>query len=312
MQNAGVGLEDRAYMHDEKPLSPSEWLSGTSATTKLIVLNALVFVVWQIHAAKPFMFDHFTVAWEGLQAGRLWTLVTSEVSHLDLFHLLMNMFALSFVGKVLEEAYGGKNTVALYLFAAVLASLGHVGLMLAWRTPAIPAIGASGAVMAMLIVAALLDPRRRVSILFLPFSFPIWGVATVFVMIDLVGAMSGKVELFGTRVAHGGHLGGAVAGALWKLLDLRPFAAARPGELGPSLVERVKRAMKRRSQPRLRVLPPLPPEPVLPEGPKPGELDAATSERVDDLLRKINKEGIQALTAEERAFLEKASLRYKK
>lgn len=296
-------------MHDQRPRSPGEWLTATSLTTKLIVLNALVFVAWQVPPIQQLMLEQFTVSWDGLVSGRVWTLLTSEVSHSDLFHLLFNMVALGFVGRIVEEAWGAKNALALYLFAAVLASLGHVGLMLAWHTPGVPAIGASGAVMAFVIVAALLEPMRRVTLVPLPFSFPIWGVAVAYVLFDLLGAMSGKIEVFGVKLAHGGHLGGAVAGALWKLLDLRPFRTHRAIVVGPSLLERVRRAWRARSQPRLRVLPPLPPEP---EPVEPSGLDAATAERVDDLLRKINKEGIQALTAEERAFLEKASLRYRK
>lgn len=315
MQNACVGLEDRSYMHedDARPLSPREWLAGASLVGKLIVLNALVFVLWQFPSLQPFLYDHFTVGWEGLRAGRVWTLFTCALSHSDLLHLVFNMVALQFVGRDLEAIYGARNVAALYLFGAALSGLGHAALMLAWHTPHIPALGASGSVMALMVVAALFFPHRRAGILFLPVAIPLSVLATAFVLLDLLGAMGKPVLIMGHAVAHGGHLGGAVAGALWKLLDLRPFRAPQAMELGPSLLERLRGVARAGARPRLRVLPPLPSEPPAASPPTdPQRVDAATAERVDDLLRKINRDGIQALSAEEREFLEQASLRYRK
>ena len=296
---------------EPRPFSPREWMATSSLAAKLTVLNALVFVLWQFPSLQPFLYDHFTVGWEGLRAGRVWTLVTASFSHSDLLHLLFNMVALHFVSRDVETIYGAKDMLALYLFAAVCMGLGHVALTVAWHTPEVPALGASGSVMGLLIVAALFFPHRRASILFLPVSIPLWVLAAAFVAMDLLGAVGSQVSVMGHKVAHGGHLGGAVAGALWKLLDLRPFRTPDALELGPSLLERLRGAARRGSRPRLRVLPPLPPEPPV-AAPPAQQVDAATAERVDDLLRKINREGIQALSAEERAFLEQASLRYRK
>jgi len=43
-----------------------------------------------------------------------------------------------------------------------------------------------------------------------------------------------------------------------------------------------------------------------------GRVDAATAERVDQLLDKIHKDGIQNLTEEERDFLTRSSQKYKR
>ena len=46
--------------------------------------------------------------------------------------------------------------------------------------------------------------------------------------------------------------------------------------------------------------------------PPPRNVDVATSRRVDELLGKISREGIGALTDEERTFLKESSQKYKK
>lgn len=296
---------------EPRPFSPREWMTTSSMGAKLTLLNVLVFVLWQFPSLRPFLLENFTVSWDGLRSGHVWTAISASFSHSDLLHLFFNMLALHIVSRDLETIYGGKNYLTLYLFGALFTAIGHAGLTLAWHTPWTPALGASGAVMALLVVGALFFPQRRISILFLPVSIPLWVLVCAYVVIDMFGALGNQVVLDGHPVAHGGHLGGAVAGAVWKLLDLRPFSA--PGSYGaraPSLMERLRGAARKASRPRLRVLPPLPPEPAVPDATD--KVDTATAERVDDLLRKINREGIQALSDEERAFLEKASLRYRK
>ena len=72
---------------------------------------------------------------------------------------------------------------------------------------------------------------------------------------------------------------------------------------GPDLWERIKGGLGRlRSRKEGKVSSRAAPAPV----------DLDTSLHVDELLRKINAQGMDSLTAEEKAFLEEASRKYEK
>jgi len=290
---------------EERGFSPRTWLTTLSAGGWIILVNVVLLLAWQIPAIDAFLRANFMVSAEAVTSGRVWTLLTFAVSHIEPFHLLFNVLFVFLFARDLQAIYGGKNLLVLYAFGAIVSGLAHVGITVAAGTPGVRALGASGSVMALVVALTLIAPHRRLNLLGV-MPIPLWGLALAFVVMDLLG-VANEVEGQPGGVAHAAHLGGAVAGAAFKLLDLRLFAH---GEAGPGLLDRLRRPRPRRRAPQLRVLPPLPQtDDVEPED---AGIDADTSERVDELLRKINKEGIGALSAEERRFLEEASRRYQK
>ncbi|RMG17143.1 MAG: rhomboid family intramembrane serine protease [Planctomycetota bacterium] len=295
-----VGLEDRHYMHEDRPSSPVGGAvlapSGLSTTARLIIANAVVFLAWQFLPGR-IMAAHFTVGWDGLvHHYRVWTLLTSAFSHMDFWHALWNMLFLYWFGPDVENAYGRRNYLFLYGAGALACSLAHVAYEHAFGHD-LPALGASGAVMAVVVVTAILHPRRTILFLFV-IPMPLWLLALLKVLGDLSGALTG-----GTGVTHAGHLGGAAAGALYWAWARRFGPPLDAGRGGPGLLARLRRRWKAR---RFRLVPPDPPEPG---GPK---VDAATKQRVDALLRKIHEQGLDALSPEERRFLDEASRRFRK
>lgn len=185
----------------------------------IIALNVAVFVMW-ILGNEEFMAQHFTVSWEGLTEGRVWTLLTAEFSHNWIWHLVINMMVLVSFGSLLEGVLGRSRFIALYLFAAVIASLGHA-LVSAFIVgePQMGAVGASGAIAGLVIVFAMMFPREKLLLLgIIPVTAWIGGI--VFVGIDLWG-LSAQAKGGGFPIGHGAHLGGAFAGALFYLLFLR-------------------------------------------------------------------------------------------
>lgn len=295
-----MGVDRRDYMHEDRgQRALVGWWWTLPVSHKLIVVNALVFLLWQVPGLQGLMRDHFTVGWQGVfEQWRVWTLVTSAFSHHGLWHLLWNMLYLHWFGLDLEQLYGRRNFLLLYLYGAVVASLAHVAWSHGWGFDA-PALGASGSVMAIVVVAALFFPRR--TILFMMFiPVPLWLLACFKLLGDLTGMASG-----GGGIAHAAHLGGAAAGLLFKLLDLRLFAS--PGQLeddGPRWAG--LGALLARLRPR--------PTAVVGhastgQGPR---VDADTAVQVDELLRKIGREGLSSLTPDELAFLNAASERYRR
>lgn len=312
-----VGLDSRDYMTEGEGDGSSSVraLAGLSATTQLIIINAFVFLIWQLWHRSAFLYDHFLISPDGLvEQHRVWTLVTHAFSHRELWHLLWNMLFLYLFGRDLEQAYGKRAVVVVYLAGAVAGGATQVAFDMhrGWMT--LPAQGASAAVMAIIAATTLSFPNRRVLIWGMV-PAPLWALAALFLVVDLVGLVR---ELRGelTTTGHVGHLGGALAGALlYKLVDLRAFgpSSARAGRSSTGWLTSLWRRRRFRVLPPLRDAAPTAPRhddaPAHDEGSR--RIDPAVEERVDELLRKINREGLQSLTSEEKAFLEEASTQYR-
>ncbi|MBX2797117.1 MAG: rhomboid family intramembrane serine protease [Myxococcales bacterium] len=188
----------------------------------LIGINVVVFVAWAQVSYLPgssllgmVLRDHFLVGLPVVDDLRLWTLVTSAFSHIRPWHLIFNMIGLYVFGRAVGQAKGTRVLLQLYLVGGIVASLGHVLYAMASGDPT-PALGASGAVMALAVMYGLMFPNR---VLLVNFFIPVpAGVAVgLFIVMDLVGLIS-----LGSPIAHAAHLGGAAYGfAYWYLYERR-------------------------------------------------------------------------------------------
>jgi membrane associated rhomboid family serine protease len=305
-----MSIYDRDYMSGTDEAMHAGGRRWTAFIVILIV-NIVVWVVWQFartdFGLARFMTENFTASTTGvLSELRVHTLATYAFSHMDLWHIFFNMLFLWIVAEDVERLYGYRNFYWLYVFCAVVAAVAFLGVHLA-RGQGGAMLGASGSVMGIAVVAAIFHPRKPIAV---------WGILTVplgilvliYLGLDLLTEMSG-----GDFVARTAHLGGAAAGALFWKLDLRLFGS--PGREHAGLLSRIRRWWHR---PPLRVVERVPDE-LPPEFGQPAEtseedkpVDATTGRRVDELLAKISRQGIGALSDEERAFLAESSRKYKK
>jgi membrane associated rhomboid family serine protease len=177
----------------------------------LVGVNVAVFVAWTQARGSllgKVMADHFLVSVESIAHYRVWTLITSEFSHVDAGHLLFNMLGLWSFGRAVVQALGWRGLAVLYFAGGAAASVLHVLFGLATGDHS-PALGASGAVMAIAVAFARLFPEARISLYFvidLPAPVAVGG----FVLLDVLGVVSP-----GDGVAHAAHLGGAAFGLLY-------------------------------------------------------------------------------------------------
>lgn len=184
----------------------------------IIVLNILVFVLWQLSRSSEenfiFMFENFLVSWTALQEGRPWTLVTSVFSHNHLVHLMVNMFVLRSFGGIILETLGTMRFLNFYFLAGISGSFLHALVsLLILGEPALPALGASGAIAGIILLFSLTYPQER--LLFLGF-IPIrakWGSLFI-ILVDLYGLYE-QSQGGGLPIGHGAHLGGALMGLVW-------------------------------------------------------------------------------------------------
>jgi membrane associated rhomboid family serine protease len=142
--------------------------------------------------------------------------VTNIFLHGGWLHLILNMWTLWLFGPAVEDRLGIGRYLALYLVGGVLASVTHAAFNPA---SSVPALGASGAIAAVLGCYIRLFPMARivvlVPILFLPLFFDISGIAFAvfwFVAQVLEGTASLITPAAGGTVAWWAHVGGFLAG----------------------------------------------------------------------------------------------------
>lgn len=142
--------------------------------------------------------------------GEWYRLLTCGFLHVDLLHIAFNMFALYFLGRILEPGIGTPRFVALY-FASLFA--GSFGALL--LDPNALTIGASGAVFG-IFGAAFVIARSR-------------GVDALASSIGIVLLLNLAITFGSRSISIGGHLGGLAAGLLCALV----IVAGDRGMLGP-------------------------------------------------------------------------------
>ncbi|MBP6014465.1 MAG: rhomboid family intramembrane serine protease [Alphaproteobacteria bacterium] len=187
-----------------------------------LVLNTAVFGLWLVLGESPIMVENFLVSWDGLMAGRYWTLLTSEFSHLLFLHFFLNMYVLASFGPIVEHTIGSTRFLMFYVLAAIVASVSHAAVSaFLLNKPELPALGASGAISGVILLFSFLYPRARL-LLFGFIPMPALVGAFAFVGLDVAGLIW-QVEGGGLPIGHGAHLGGAITGILYYLLVIRPL-----------------------------------------------------------------------------------------
>jgi membrane associated rhomboid family serine protease len=184
---------------------PSRGAVGVPVASRvLIAINVIVFLAETASGASlggcsgscGTVWNHGVLFGPSItQSHEYWRLLTVGFLHDGLFHILVNMLSLYWVGMVLEPAIGSVNFVAVY-FASLLA--GSFGALL--FSPNIPSVGASGAIFGIFGALIVVAHRRGI---------PIWQSGLGFVLVlNLVISFTFR------GISIGAHLGGLVAGLI--------------------------------------------------------------------------------------------------
>jgi membrane associated rhomboid family serine protease len=119
-------------------------------TPVLAYLNVLVFLLMIISGISPVEPDtHSLFLWGGnfrlaVTNGQWWRLITYMFLHAGYMHLLMNMFALFYIGLMLEPLLGKFRFAAAYILTGICAGLASI-IMHSYSV----GVGASGAIFGM-------------------------------------------------------------------------------------------------------------------------------------------------------------------
>ena len=137
----------------------------------------------------------------------VYRLITSQLFHAGWAHLLFNMISLYSFADLVERNYGPALTAALYLAGALGGDM--AALAIKRKRMDYTAVGASGAVCAVIFASIFLLPGGSIYILPIPVALPSWVYALLFMGISLYG-----IGREGSMIGHEAHVGGALAGIL--------------------------------------------------------------------------------------------------
>jgi membrane associated rhomboid family serine protease len=296
-----MGIYDRDYQRGYRPPSGFDLGGSTTLTTKLVIVMFGVYVVQLLTRGPLVRADHHAPGWFTelfslypdvlLRPWRLFEFLTYGFLHDydDIRHIIFNMVGLWFFGRDVEYRYGTREYLSFFLIAIVVAgAIWVLGELVANRQfEAGPAmLGASGGISAVVILFALNFPHRTVLLMFV-LPMPMWVAALLFVGYDAYGAVHRS-----GNVAFTAHLGGAMFAFLYYQSGWRLERFLPSGSLWKRL----------RPKPRLRIADP----------DSAGSAEPSTDDQVDEILKKINEQGRDSLTRQERRILEEASRKYQR
>lgn len=171
-----------------------------------------------------------------------WSLVTVMLVHGSFFHIFANMITFYFFGSPLERTVGGKNLLKFYLASGIIASLGLIlfqNVLFQLYGPTVngiptigPAVGASGAVVAVFSAVAMLHPRAEVLLYFF-IPMKIRTALYLFAGIEATNLLAKSVGIFIPvlgNFASSAHLTGLIVG-VWYGRKLREKHSTQTGVL---------------------------------------------------------------------------------
>lgn len=286
---------------------------GSDVVGKFIFVNVALYVLLLFIGIFSVLFNAGSLSADVLSfvelpaslgelALRPWTVFTYMFIHAGLWHILWNMFALYFFGKIFLNFYSVRHFVGIYILGGLFGALFFVLAynLFPYFGPYLPfsrLVGASAAVLAVVVAAAVRSPQYRINLMFVGSvklsTFALVVVAMSFLM------LSG--ENAGGNFAH---LGGAFAG--WLVADMlnkgRDLTQVVNGPIDwlSSLIVRLRTPRKKKTKF------------TYTRGGRSADYEynarkKADEAEVDRILEKVKKGGYASLSEEEKKRLFEAS-----
>jgi uncharacterized protein len=191
-----------------------------SVTVQLIIAN-IVFFVSMLFFSEEFVIKFIAIDPFYILKGKyLWTFLSSMFMHGGVLHLFVNMLSLVFVGSLVERLLGRKRYFWFYIISGIFAGLffilfyfvtGNLGVH-------VPAVGASGALFALIGILMILTPNLKVYAMFIPIPIKMKYAAPGLLIILWAISIVGKIG-----IGNLAHLGGFLIGIVYGLYLRRKF-----------------------------------------------------------------------------------------
>mgnify|MGYP006194789033 FL=1 len=216
-----------------------------------------------------------------------WTLIGYAFFHHGFGHLFFNMMVLHFSSMLFLTFFNSKQFLGLYLLSALFSGIAFViGYYFLQLSSAM--VGASGAIMAILVATTTYRPLMHVRLLFFG-NVKLWHITAVILVLDF---MQFRIENTGGHIAH-------LAGAFFGFIFIKLL------QNGIDLSRILNNPFKKSRRAPFRKVHKNYPK----SSPKPSSrivVKDKTQQQIDEILDKISQSGYDCLTQEEKEFLFKA------
>lgn len=292
--------------------------------TRLIILNIAIFLAvntmmlgfrlfnaWELPGIYNDIVHFFCISsdwWHNLT--HPWVLFTSMVLHEGLWHILWNMLFLYWFGTIVRDFLGNHRILPIYILSGLAGGLIYFATanVFGYAGGNSFALGASGAVMGLVVAAGTIAPDYTMRLLFIG-DVKLKYISLVVVLLDVIGLANNS-----NTGGHFAHLGGAAMGFFFvrqlqagndlgvivqKSYDwiIGLFSPKQKKRRGPTVAYKNPKLKERRNNIPSRVS---------------DQSGDNTQEKIDAILEKIKRKGMDSLTKEENDFLNNASKEIKK
>lgn len=242
----------------------------------IICVTVLFFIL--VQPGKASLAGSLVLMPSAIRDLQLWRIVSSLLVNISGWNLFFEMFALYIFGTIITPRIGSMKLLSLYLCSGIFGNL--LWLVLNLNQPESMVFGCSGAVYGIIMASAMMVPEMQMYLLFIPFPVKLRTMAVVFMLLDLLLAGATPFALLDV----GGFIGGYLFmrfflrnevqwDPLDNLLKRKPSVRQTPYEFKPRQTSGNGRGIDRNE--------------------------------VDRILDKLSRTGINSLTPEEVAVLEK-------
>jgi membrane associated rhomboid family serine protease len=223
-----------------------------------------------------------------------WTFLTYAFFHATFFHLLFNMMVLNFASNLFMTFFTQKQYLGLYILSAIFSGV-VFSLSFYFLNVAGSIVGASAAIMAILVAVTSYQPLMNVRLLLIG-NVKLWHITAVILVLDL---MQFRLDNTGGHISH---LAGAFFGFIFiKLLQNETDLSILVSRIIDFFVNLFRKS------------PSTPFKKVHKNYKKPTEKMSSrivtkdkAQQQIDEILDKISQSGYDCLTKEEKEFLFKA------
>ena len=176
----------------------------------LIIINVLVFMATALLPVGRWIFGFGSLFWVGNPLFHTYQFVTYMFLHANIEHIFFNMFALWMFGRTLEYELGSRRFLIYYMVCGIGAAL--IQMFAAWLSGEsyIQLVGASGAVMGLLLAFGVMHPNATIVLLIPPIPMKAKWFVVIYGVIELFLGWTG----YGGNVALFAHVGGMLWGFL--------------------------------------------------------------------------------------------------
>jgi len=231
-----------------------------------------------------------------------WVIITTMFTHVGFFHILFNMLVLFWFGRITGDLLGDHRMLPLYIYSGLAGALIYLISAPLFDSETTTLHGASAAVLGIVSAAGLTAPNYQIRLLLFG-DVKLKYIVLALILLSFISI--GSLENTGGNMAH---LGGAAFGFFYvhmlrqgydltagfrrmiSLFKKPKVVVSKPAKRKVPMEVR-HRAVSRQSESARKELPTI----------------AGDQERLDLILDKIKRTGIQSLSEEEKKFLDDAS-----